>query len=419
MAAPDQAGDVPRLGTVVRFTPQAAGTGVRKLESSGLKVASSRDFRGSAAVPNNFGGADVQYFERFGIAIVRGHEARLAPVVEQAMRERVVTSVRPETIYRALAEVREASVTSLAQFEETSVTWGVEVTKVGLSTFSGAGIKVAVLDTGFDKDHQDFRGRSITRKLFASHSSENDTQGHGTHCVGTACGPQRPTSGPRYGIAYEAAIYAGKVLGDDGNGTDRSVIAGMDWALDQGCQIISMSLGSPAEVGDQPNADFEQIGRVCLDGGSVVIAAAGNESSRPGNIAPVGSPANATTIMGVAAVDRALAPASFSCGGINPGQDVDIAAPGVDVLSSLPGNRYGRKNGTSMATPHVSGVAALIAQSDAKYRGRALWERLVELAGPLPHPARDVGKGLLLAPHELVVASADRRWWQVFGIGRA
>jgi subtilisin family serine protease len=419
MAPPDQAGDVPRLGTVVRFTPQAAGTGVRKLESSGFRVASSRDFRSAAAVPNNFGGADVQYFERFGIAIVRGHEARLTPVVEQAMRERVVTSVRPETVYRALAEVREAPVTSLEQFEEASVTWGLEVTKVGLSTFSGAGIKVAVLDTGFDKDHQDFRGRSITRKLFATNSSEDDTHGHGTHCIGTACGPQRPTSGPRYGIAYEAAIYAGKVLGDDGNGTDRSVIAGMDWALDQGCQIISMSLGSPAEVGDQPNADFEQIGRVCLDGGSVVIAAAGNESERPGLIAPVGSPANATTIMAVAAVNRALAPAPFSCGGINPGQDVDIAAPGVDVLSSLPGNRYGRKNGTSMATPHASGVAALIAQSDVKYRGRALWEGLLELAGPLSHPARDVGKGLLLAPHQVVVASADRRWWQVFGFGRA
>src|SRR3954463_14204417 len=213
MAAPDQAGDVPRLGTVVRFTPQAAGTGVRKLESSGFRVASSRDFRSSAAVPNNFGGADVQYFERFGIAIVRGHEARLTPVVEQAMRERVVTSVRPEVVYRALAEVKrsEAPVTSLAEFEEASVTWGLEVTKVGLSTLSGAGIKVAVLDTGFDKNHQDFRGRLITRKLFGSHSSEDDTQGHGTHCVGTACGPQRPTSGPRYGIAYEAAIYAGKV----------------------------------------------------------------------------------------------------------------------------------------------------------------------------------------------------------------
>src|SRR6266545_2957628 len=420
MAASDHADDVPRLGTVVRFKLEAAGTGVRELESGGFRVASSRDFRSAAAVPNDFGGADVQYFERFGIAVVRRDGARLTSLVEQAMQQRVVTSVRPETRYRALAEVRrsEAPVTSLAQFDETSVTWGLEVTKVALSTLSGAGIKVAVLDTGFDSKHQDFRGRSITRKLFATRSSEDDTQGHGTHCIGTACGPQRPTSGPRYGIAYEAAIYAGKVLGDDGNGTDRSVIAGMDWALDQGCQIISMSLGSAAEVGDQPNADFEQIGRVCLDGGSVVIAAAGNESSRPGNIAPVGSPANATTIMAVAAVDRALAPASFSCGGINPGQDVDIAAPGVDVLSSLPGNRYGRLSGTSMATPHASGVAALIAQSDVKFRGRALWERLLEVAGPLPHPARDVGKGLLLAPNQVVVASAPR-WWQVFGFGRA
>jgi subtilisin family serine protease len=420
MAAPDDAGDVPRLGTVVRFKPEAAGSGVRELESGGFRVASSRDFRSAMAVPNNFGGADVQYFERFGIAVVRRDPARLRPLVEQAMRERVVTSVRPEIQYRALAEVRrsEAPVTSLAQFDETSVTWGLEVTKVALSALSGAGIKVAVLDTGFDSNHQDFRGRSITRKLFATKSSEDDMQGHGTHCIGTSCGPQRPTSGPRYGIAYEAAIYAGKVLGDDGMGTDRSVIAGMDWALDQGCQIISMSLGSAAQVGDQPNADFEQIGKACLDGGTVVIAAAGNESSRPGNIAPVGSPANATTIMAVAALDKALGPAPFSCGGVNAGQDVDIAAPGVDVLSSLPGNRYGRLSGTSMATPHVSGVAALIAQSDAKFRGRALWERLLELAGPLPHPARDVGKGLLLAPNQVVMASA-RKWWHVFGIGQA
>jgi subtilisin family serine protease len=421
MAAPDQAGDVPRLGTVVRFKLEAASTGVRELESGGFRVASSRDFRSAAAVPNNFGGADVQYFERFGIAVVRRDAARLTPLVERAMRERVVSSVRPETRYRALAEVRrsEAAVTSLAQFDETSVTWGLEATKVALSTLSGAGIKVAVLDTGFASNHQDFRGRSITKKLFATNSSETDTQGHGTHCIGTACGPQRPTSGPRYGIAYEAAIYAGKVLGDDGMGTDRSVIAGMDWALDQGCQIISMSLGSAAEVGDQPNADFEQIGKACLDGGTVVIAAAGNESSRPGHIAPVGSPANALTIMAVAALEKALAPAPFSSGGVNPGQDVDIAAPGVDVLSSLPGNRYGRLSGTSMATPHASGVAALIAQSDVKFRGRALWERLLELGGPLPHPARDVGKGLLLAPNQVVVASAARRWWQVLGFGRA
>jgi subtilisin family serine protease len=413
----DHAGDVPRLGTVVRFRREAAGTGVRELESGGFRVASSRDFRAAAAVPNNFGGADVQYFERFGIAVVRRDGERLGPLVQRAMQERVVSSVRPERTYRALGQVTttDAKVQAAASVDETSVTWGLEATKVALSNFTGAGIKVAVLDTGFDIAHQDFRGRTVVRKLFASQSSEDDMQGHGTHCIGTACGPLRPVNGPRYGIACEAAIYAGKVLGDDGMGTDRSVIAGLDWALDQGCQIISMSLGAATQVGDQPNADYEQIGQACLDGGTVVIAAAGNESRRPGYIAPVGSPANALTIMAVAALDRALNVAPFSCGGINPGQDVDIAAPGVDVLSSLPGNRYGRLSGTSMATPHASGVAALIAQSDTSLRGRALWTRLLELAGTLPHPARDVGKGLLQAPAQAVAVASARKWWQIFG----
>jgi subtilisin family serine protease len=413
----DHDGDAPRLGQVVRFAPDAAGTGVRQLEGGGFRVASSRDFRTAAAVPNDFGGADVQYFERFGIAVVRRDGERLTPLVERAMQQNVVSAVRAERNYRALGVIDRGEGIVRAAFDETSVTWGLEVTKVALSALSGAGIKVAVLDTGFDSNHQDFRGRKIIKKLFASKSSEDDTQGHGTHCIGTACGPLHPTSGPRYGIAYEAEIYAGKVLGEDGMGTDRSVIAGMDWALDQGCQVISMSLGAATKLGDQPNADYEQIGQACLDAGTVVIAAAGNESSRPDHIAPVGSPANALTIMAVAALDKALAPAPFSCGGINPGQEVDIAAPGVDVLSSLPGSRYGRMSGTSMATPHASGVAVLIAQSDMKFRGQALWTRLEELAGSLPHPPRDVGKGLLQAPAQAVVSA--RRWWHVLGFGRS
>jgi subtilisin family serine protease len=202
---------------------------------------------------------------------------------------------------------------------------------------------------------------------------------------------------PRYGIAHEAQIFAGKVLGDDGFGTDRSIIAGMDWAVEQGCQIISMSLGAATRIGDQPNDDYEQIGQVCLDSGVLVVAAAGNESDRPRLISPVGSPANASTIMSVSAVDRSFRVARFSCGGMNPDQEVDLAAPGVDVLSSIPGGRHARFDGTSMATPHVAGVAALLAQSDQKFRGWTLWARLLQLTRPLSAPARDVGKGLLQA----------------------
>jgi subtilisin family serine protease len=424
----------------MRFAPQAAGSGIRQMESGGLRVASSSDFRSAPAVPNDFDGADAQYFERFGIAIVRREGERLKTLLEHAMEQNVVTGMRPERMYRVLggpSAAAEAAAGDLlagaatildrdylrgyrdgvvhlidrllagesadgtpaaARFDESSVTWGLEAVLAPLSPLTGAGIRVAVLDTGFDHTHPDFRGRPITKKLFASRSSPDDVHGHGTHCVGTACGPLRPAGVPRYGIAHESHIFAGKVLGDDGFGTDRSVIAGMDWAVEQGCQVISLSLGAATSLGDQPNDDYEQIGQACLDAGTIVIAASGNESERPRVIAPVGSPANASTVMAVGAVDRRFRPAWFSCGGMNPGQEVDLAAPGVDILSSLPGGRHARFQGTSMAAPHVSGVAALIAQSDPKYRGWSLWARLLQLVRPLRAAARDVGKGLLQAP---------------------
>lgn len=435
----------PRLGVVMRFPPKAAGASIRQIESGGLKVASSTDFKSAPAVPNDFDGADVQYFERFGIAIVRREEGRLRPVLEKAVARNMVSSVRPERRYRALGKpapdsdpaasldlVREtasaldrdylrgyrdatnhlidrllssepeAGFRPMARFDESAVTWGLEATLVPLSQLSGDGIKVAVLDTGFDDLHPDFLGRLVTKKLFASRSSPGDMDGHGTHCIGTACGPLKPSGVPRYGIAYNAHIFAGKVLGDDGFGTDRSIIAGMDWAVQQGCQVISMSLGAATSIGDQPNDDYEQIGQVCLDAGVLVVAASGNESERPRLVSPVGSPANASTIMAVGAVDRTLKVAGFSCGGMNPGQEVDLAAPGVDVLSSIPGGRHARFNGTSMATPHVAGVAALLAESDPKFRGWTLWARLLQVVRPLSSPARDVGKGLLQVPRREV-----------------
>jgi Subtilase family len=434
------AGAAPRLGTVMRFAPRAAGAGIRQMEASGLRVASSSDFRSAPAVPNDFDGADVQYFERFGIAIVRREEDRLKPMLEKALASDVVIAVRPERLYRALGgpstpagvtggvesladraasldrdylrgyrdgvthlierllEGEAAEGPRAARFDESRVTWGLEAVLVPPSQLTGAGIKVAVLDTGFDDGHSDFLGRLITKKLFASRSSPDDVHGHGTHCVGTACGPLRPSNVPRYGVAHEAHIFAGKVLGDDGFGTDRSIIAGMDWAVEQGCAIISMSLGAATSVGDQPNDDYEQIGQVCLDAGTIVIAAAGNESDRPRLVAPVGSPANASTIMAVGAVDRRFRPAPFSCGGMNAGQEVDLVGPGVDILSSVPGGRHARFDGTSMATPHAAGVAALIASSDPKFRGWALWARLLQLVQPLAAPSRDVGRGLLQAP---------------------
>jgi subtilisin family serine protease len=428
-------GDQPRLGIVVRFTPKARAGGAKRLEKAGFKVASSSDFKKAKEVPNDLGGADVQYFERFGIAVIRKEQDRLQPVIASAVASKEIDNARPERRYRAIVRAsgllegsakvpqnasywagyrdgvaqvverltQEVEIGMEPEIEAAAATnrnttWGIAAIGADLSRFSGAGIKVAILDTGFDSKHPDFKGRKIVRKLFASKSSRNDVDGHGTHCVGTACGPRSPASQPRYGVAYGAEIYAGKVLGDDGFGTDRSIMAGMEWALDQGCSVISMSLGADVEIGEEPNDDYEQIGQICLDSGCLVVAAAGNESDRPGRIAPVGAPANCPSILAIGAVDRHMNVASFSCGGINRNQLVDLAGPGVGILSAAPGGRYATMDGTSMATPHVAGIAALIAESDPKYRGWALWARLVQLARPLRRNQRDVGKGLAQAP---------------------
>jgi subtilisin family serine protease len=161
-----------------------------------------------------------------------------------------------------------------------------------------------------------------------------------------------------------------------------------------------MSLGAPTQVGQPFSQIFEQAASRALAAGTMIIAAAGNDSRRPQTIAPVGHPANCPSIMAVGAVDRNMQVAFFSSGGLNPqGGQVDIAGPGVDVRSSWPRpQRYNTISGTSMATPHVAGIAALWAQSNASFRGRALMSVLTQSARRLNLPSRDVGAGLVQAP---------------------
>ncbi len=285
--------------------------------------------------------------------------------------------------------------------DESQLTWGLQVTRTAESRFTGRGIRVAVLDTGFDEGHPDFTGRRITTQSFVPGESAQDGHGHGTHCIGTACGPRQPGQLPRYGIAYEAEIYAGKVLSNAGRGTDAGILAGIQWAISNGCQVISMSLGAPTELGESFSRTFETAARRALRAGTLIIAAAGNESDRRvGRIAPVAHPANCPSIMAVAALDQQLQVAWFSCGGLNPsGGQVDIGGPGVRVHSSLPRPRlYGTSSGTSMATPHVAGLAALHAEANPGVVGGALGWLLLQSARRLELPTSDVGAGLVQAP---------------------
>lgn len=311
-------------------------------------------------------------------------------------------------------------------FSDGAATWGLQATQVVGSRYSGAGIKVAVLDTGLDLTHPDFTGRLITSESFIAGEAVQDRQGHGTHCIGTACGPLNPpdpSSPMRYGIAYNAEIFAGKVLSNQGSGADGGILAGIDWAITNGCHIISMSLGGPASPGTTFSPIYEEVAKRALSRGTLIIAAAGNESNRPGRVNPVGRPANCPSIMAVAALDAELQVSFYSNGSINPdGGQIDMAGPGGNAgrppvpqiystystdtvpqnlpfggIDPNPPSRYKAISGTSMATPHVAGIAALYAEATGK-RGLELWALLMRDAQRLDLPSVDVGIGLVQAP---------------------
>lgn len=203
-------------------------------------------------------------------------------------------------------------------------------------------------------------------------------------------------TGWRYGVAKDANLFVGKVLSNQGSGFDAGILAGIEWALLNKCKVISMSLGSEVEEGETFSPAYERVARVALQKGCVIVAAAGNESERQyGVIKPVGHPANCPSIMSVAALDNDLRVAYFSCGGINlNGGQVDIAAPGVDIYSSWKGKKYITISGTSMATPFVAGIAALLWERYPKATAAEIWMKLVQQARRLNLPSTDVGTGL-------------------------
>ncbi|WP_300343881.1 S8 family serine peptidase [Nesterenkonia sp.] len=328
------------------------------------------------------------YFPRLGIGVVDGESEHLAAFSGRCAERRQPMRYAPELTYYAISP-------QTAEYADTEeFTWGLQAVGAAQSGATGAGIRVAVLDTGFSPDHPDFARRAVTVESFIQSESPEDAHGHGTHCIGTACGPRQGR--PGYGVAPETEIYSGKVLGDDGSGSDTSILAGIDWALQNDCAVISMSLGADVREVHPP---YVAAGRRALEQGSVIIAAAGNNASRSaGDPGFVGAPANSPAVMAVAAVDSSLRIADFSSRSVpEEGGEVNLAGPGVEVYSSWTGGGHRSISGTSMACPHVSGVAALIAETTGA-RGQELWDALVDSAVELDEPAEDVGAGLVRAP---------------------
>jgi len=257
------------------------------------------------------------------------------------------------------------------------------LTAVGAHTspFTGQGITVAVLDTGIDEKHPAFAGKTIIKNNFTS-DGDNDDHGHGTHCAGTICGAV--ANGVRVGVAPGVAkLCAGKVIGR-GGGTLEMLMNGMYWAVfDENASVVSMSLGfdipgNAARLvakGVKPELAMTVAMRQQSDmikglaamrqllewksKNVVFVAASGNESARPAFVMDAGIPASellAVGAVGPAGVDGKWKVADFSNG------RVQLVAPGVGVLSAAVGGGWTVKNGTSMAAPHIAGLAALYAE---------------------------------------------------------
>lgn len=386
---------------IVVFDDDVADPSEVLRSTAGLpNVASSRDFTDQAIDPKETGMADATVFSSLGIAVVDADPNQFAALRDASgMGERRIQSVSPELVHHALTDTAiRVGAAAPRIFQDTKdFTWGLLATQVPTSRFTGRGIKLAVLDTGFDAAHPDFAGRGVTMQSFIAGETAQDGHGHGTHCIGTSSGPKTPATGPRYGIAFEADILAGKVLSNLGSGSDGGIIAGINWAVANGCSIISMSLGANVA---QVHPPYVAAGRRALDQGSLIIAAAGNNADRVNfNYGFVGPPANSPHIMAVAALNHQLDVTFFSARSLPvDGGQVDVAGPGWQVYSSwlLPA-AYNTISGTSMATPHAAGLAALWAQATG-YRGRELWATMAQDGRRLREPSFDVGTGLLQAP---------------------
>lgn len=267
---------------------------------------------------------------------------------------------------------------------------------------TGKGVTVAVLDTGVDAGHPDLAGRVTATRSFVEGQEVADRNGHGTHVTSTVGGSGAASDGREKGVAPEATLAVGKVLGDQGSGSESQIIAGMEWAArDVHARIVSMSLGS-TEPSDGTDPMAQAVNTLTRETGALFVVAAGNT----GAPSSIGSPGAADAALTVGAVDSADRAAYFTSAGPRYGDNAlkpDVSAPGVDILAArsrlTPGSGpYTSMSGTSMATPHVAGVAALLAQRHPDWTGARLKDALMSTSRQLDAPAYELGSGRVSVP---------------------
>jgi subtilisin family serine protease len=254
--------------------------------------------------------------------------------------------------------------------------------------YDGAGVRIAVLDTGISEEHPDLAGKVTARRNFSHAPDTGDRRGHGTHVASIAAGTGAKSGGKYTGVAPRAELLNGKVLDDRGSGRESWIIQGMQWAVDQGADVVNMSLGSYPSYVD-PVADA--LDALSAESDTLFVVASGNEGS-----AGVGTPGTAESALTVGAVDKSDVLAEFSGSGDADDRTIkpDVTAPGVEIgAAAAPGSTaektgepvadgYVAATGTSMAAPHVAGAAALLKQRHPDWTGERIKAALTSSAVP-------------------------------------
>ncbi len=329
-----------------------------------------------------------------------------------------MTSFRPLAVAATAATILLSALPAVAQTPAATPSAGIDLSRTqwGMTavraneawkTTKGAGVTVAVLDTGVDATHPDLIGRVLPgwssyygRALPAG--VDNDPGAHGTHVAAIIAGDADGDG--ISGVAPEATILPVQVLGSSG-GTDANVADGIDWAIAQGADVINMSLGGSKNIFDKGgNLSCAAVGRA-FEAGVVVVVSAGN-SGGEGN--PENRPASCRGALSVAALDENLDRTFFS----SFDATVALAAPGRRIVSAVPnssGFPYDVWDGTSMAAPFVSGVAALILAANPDWTVDQVTQRLRESAVDLGAPGVDpeTGHGLVDAAAAIGLGSRD------------
>jgi len=306
----------------------------------------------------------------------------------------------PEAIYRlesdpdVLCIYEDLPVRALLDYSVPHIT----VPRAWEDGLTGQGVGIAVVDTGIDPEHRDFEARIEASADFTGEGIE-DLNGHGTHCASIAAGSGVKSEGKYRGVAPGASLYIAKCLDSRGNGMMSDVMAGIEWAVDQGVQVISLSLGTPG-----PSDGSDALSEMCdaaVDAGVVTCVAAGNDGPGPYT---VGAPGCAEKVITVGAASDLDKIASFSSRG--PTRDgrlkPDVVLPGVDIVAArahgtsmgkVVNDFYTSASGTSMATPHAAGVCALLLESEPDLSPEEIKERLSVTAIDIDPDAYAQGQG--------------------------